>query len=132
MIDISTINNVKWGKTKISVLGAGKSGIAATNLALSVGAHVLISEHDDSINITTTQNLDIETGGHSEKILDSDIIIISPGISDKIDIILRKNTSIDSNSVVKFSVPVTKSTTIAITRNEEDKIASKKNYYQII
>ena len=89
MIDISNISNVEWGNTKISILGAGKSGLAATNLALSVGAHVLISEYGDSINITTTQNLDMEIGGHSEKILDSDIIIISPGISDKIDILQK-------------------------------------------
>ena len=50
MIDISNISNVEWENTKISVLGAGKSGLAATNLALSVGAHVLISEYGDSID----------------------------------------------------------------------------------
>ena len=89
MIDISNINNIEWKNTKISVLGAGKSGLAVTNLALSVGAHVLISEFGDSINLTKTQNLELEMGGHSDKILDSDVIIISPGISDKIEIVQK-------------------------------------------
>ena len=44
----------------------------------------------------------------------------------KIDIILEKNSSTNINSIIKFSVPITKSTTIAITKNEENKIISKK------
>ena len=104
MIDISNINKIEWKNTKVSVLGAGKSGIAATNLALSVGAHVLISEHGDLVKITATQNLDIETGGHSDKILDSDVIIISPGVSDKIDIIQKcKELQIPIISEIEFS-----------------------------
>ena len=43
-----------------------------------------------------------------------------------IDIIIEENSSESKNSVVKFSVPVTKSTTISITKNEENKIISKK------
>ena len=38
----------------------------------------------------------------------------------------------DHNSIVKFSVPVGKSTTIAITKNDENKIISRKNYYQTL
>ena len=43
-----------------------------------------------------------------------------------IDIIVKEDLSKRKNSIVKFSVPVTKSTTIAISRNEENKIVSKK------
>ena len=116
MIDISNINNVVWENTKVSVLGAGKSGLAATNLALSVGAHVLISERDDSINITSALNLELETGEHSDKILDSDIIIISPGISDKIDIVQKgKKLQIPIVSEIEFSSWFTTSPILAIT-----------------
>ena len=116
MIDISNINNVNWENTKISVLGAGKSGIAATRLALSMGAHVLISEYGDSINITTTQCLELETGGHSNKVLESDVIIISPGISDKIDIVLKcKELQIPIVSEIEFSSWFTTSPILAIT-----------------
>ena len=44
----------------------------------------------------------------------------------KIDIIIEKNSSTNKNSIIKFSVPITKSTTITITKNEENKIISKK------
>ena len=47
-------------------------------------------------------------------------------VGNKIDIIIEKNSSKEENSIVKFSVPITKSTTIAIIKNEENKIVSKK------
>ena len=48
-------------------------------------------------------------------------------VGNAIDIIIKKNlSSKNQNSVIKFSLPVTKSTTISITRNEEDKIISEK------
>ena len=47
-------------------------------------------------------------------------------VGNKIDIIIEKNSSTNKNSIVKFSVPITKSTTIEITKNEENKIISKK------
>ena len=47
-------------------------------------------------------------------------------IGNKIDIIIEKNSSSDKNSIIKFSVPITKSTTISITKNDENKIVSKK------
>tara|TARA_Y100000590_G_scaffold268002_1_gene300964 strand:+ start:301 stop:1608 length:1308 start_codon:yes stop_codon:yes gene_type:complete len=47
-------------------------------------------------------------------------------VGNKIEIIIEKNPSVDKNLVLKFSVPITKSTTIEIYRDSEDKIASKK------
>ena len=44
----------------------------------------------------------------------------------KIDIIIEKNLSGRDNSVIKFSVPITKSTTIAVTKNEDGEITSNK------
>ena len=44
----------------------------------------------------------------------------------KIDIIIEKTSSEKNNSIVKFSVPITKSTTIEITKNEQKEIISKK------
>ena len=44
----------------------------------------------------------------------------------KIDIVIKKNSLKKDNSIVKFAVPITKSTTIEITRNESEKITSKK------
>ena len=44
----------------------------------------------------------------------------------KIDITLEKQSSTNENSLVKFVIPISKSTTIAISKNEENKIVSKK------
>ena len=44
----------------------------------------------------------------------------------KIDIIIEKKPSESRNSIQKFSVPITKSTTIEITRDSENRIAAKK------
>ena len=47
-------------------------------------------------------------------------------VGNKIDIIIEENSSTNKNSLVKFAVPITKSTTIEITRDEENRIVSKK------
>ena len=44
----------------------------------------------------------------------------------EIEIIIEKNVSQKNNSIVKFSVPITKSTTIEIAKNDQGKIESKK------
>jgi len=44
----------------------------------------------------------------------------------KIDIILEKKTGKEKNSIIQFSVPISKSTTISITKNEENNITSEK------
>ena len=47
-------------------------------------------------------------------------------VGKKIDIILEKNTKTNENSLLKFTIPLTKSTTIEITKNSENQIVSKK------
>ena len=47
-------------------------------------------------------------------------------VGNKIDIIIEEDSSKNKSSIIKFSVPVTKSTTISITKNEENEIISKK------
>jgi len=47
-------------------------------------------------------------------------------VGQKIDIIIKKEPATKKNSIIKFSVPITKSTTISITKNDENKIVSKK------
>jgi len=47
-------------------------------------------------------------------------------VGNKIDITVKKNLDKDKSSLLKFSVPMTKSTTIEITRDSENKIISKK------
>ena len=71
----------------ITVLGAGKSGIAAALLAHRKGNRVFLSEyqsleyHRPAAAKLDSVGIDYEFGGHSERtLLHTDIIITSPGI----------------------------------------------------
>jgi UDP-N-acetylmuramoylalanine--D-glutamate ligase len=74
---------------KICILGVGKTGIAAANLALNLGYNVFVSDNK-IVNIKKIyKKIDFELGIHSDKILDCDLIIKSPGIDNDI-LILKK------------------------------------------
>ena len=47
-------------------------------------------------------------------------------VGNKINIIIEKKAEEIKNSIIKFSVPLTKNTTINITKNEDNKVISKK------
>ncbi len=76
----------------IGILGLGLSGYWAAKLASSSGANVFISDSKSDVNKSYTKELidmgiDIELGTHSNKILNSDLIIKSPGVPNNIKII---------------------------------------------
>ena len=69
---------------KVSVIGAGKSGMAAAELLRSEGADVLLSEFggigpDELLRLQAMQ-ICFEQHGHSERVYDADFCVISPGI----------------------------------------------------
>ncbi|MDI6785539.1 MAG: UDP-N-acetylmuramoyl-L-alanine--D-glutamate ligase [bacterium] len=80
---------------KVAVLGLGKSGIAAAKLLHQKEAKVFISEINNELSFKgelysyLNNNFEIELGRHSEKILESDMIVISPGINTDIPIIKK-------------------------------------------
>ncbi len=71
---------------KVSVLGAGRSGLAVARLLSKAGAMVFISEQQsldqkqNASELLTFLNIPAEFGGHSEKVLDCDWLVVSPGI----------------------------------------------------
>jgi UDP-N-acetylmuramoylalanine--D-glutamate ligase len=77
--------NIVKGK-KISILGMARSGIAVAELLKSNGAVPFVSDSGDSLKLSdalsSLKNLKIEyeTGGHTDKIYDSDMFVISPGV----------------------------------------------------
>ncbi|MGA2090356.1 MAG: UDP-N-acetylmuramoyl-L-alanine--D-glutamate ligase [Endomicrobiales bacterium] len=78
---------------KIGVIGIAKSGIAAANLAVSLGADVLISDSGVQSRVASHFSLhkkvQVEYGGHSNRLLECDLIIKSPGIHREIPILSR-------------------------------------------
>jgi UDP-N-acetylmuramoylalanine--D-glutamate ligase len=88
------------------VLGIGKSGVAAANLAVKLGYKVFASDSGKEREI---KNLDKkvmkEFGGHTDKILTSDFVIKSPGIYPDIEIIKKiKRNKIPIISELEFSL----------------------------
>ena len=75
------VNNLHVG-----VLGFGRSGSACTELLLTLGAKVFVSEHKE---MELPQGINGETGGHTEKILENDLIIVSPGIKPDLEILKK-------------------------------------------
>jgi len=71
---------------RVSVLGAGRSGKEVARLLRLAGAQVLLSDVRSTAELTEAlrdlpDDVALETGGHSERVLDADLIVISPGIS---------------------------------------------------
>ncbi|MDR2428017.1 MAG: UDP-N-acetylmuramoyl-L-alanine--D-glutamate ligase [Endomicrobium sp.] len=74
----------------LGVLGLGKSGVAAANLAVKLGYNVFASDSGRKRKIKElNKKVNTEFSKHSDKILDSDIIVKSPGIHSDIPILKK-------------------------------------------
>lgn len=107
---------------KISVIGIGRSGVAAAKLGKYLGAHIFVSDKYDSAstksNFEYLQKLGIdgEIGRHSNRIFNSDYIVISPGVSADSEVVIeakKRKTSVISE--VEFASLFTESPIIAVT-----------------
>jgi UDP-N-acetylmuramoylalanine--D-glutamate ligase len=105
----------------ISILGAGESGVGAAILAKKQGWNVFVSDFG-SIKQEFKDELDAndlkwEEGQHTESvILNSDLVIKSPGIPDKAPIIKKlKEKEIKIVSEIEFGGYYSKAKTICIT-----------------
>ncbi|MFH1379031.1 MAG: UDP-N-acetylmuramoyl-L-alanine--D-glutamate ligase [bacterium] len=104
---------------RISVIGAGKTGIAVSLFLNKSKASVLLSDQKKKILLPPSfpRSIEKELGRHSSRILDSNLIIKSPGISYAMPIIkqaLRKGIPVwDELTLVSTCIPPQK--LIAIT-----------------
>ncbi|MEA3500963.1 MAG: UDP-N-acetylmuramoyl-L-alanine--D-glutamate ligase [Candidatus Marinimicrobia bacterium] len=112
--------NVK--NKNITVLGAKRSGIGVAKLLSHYQANVFISDSNkNAIDNRTKQllkklNIESEFGQHSEKILNSDFVIISPGIPNTIPVIQKiKQLNIKIISEIEIAYNFANSQIIAIT-----------------
>ncbi|WP_353722978.1 UDP-N-acetylmuramoyl-L-alanine--D-glutamate ligase [Dyadobacter sp. 676] len=106
---------------KVTILGGGESGTGAAILAKSKGFEVFLSDkgqlHQKYIDILKSENIPFEQGRHSEeRILESDLVVKSPGIPDKVSLIValkEKGTPVISE--IEFASRYTDAKLIAIT-----------------
>ena len=112
-----------FSNKRVTVIGLGISGKAVSILANHLGAIVYASDSGSSKEITSNAlelmhnyHIASETGIHSNKIYDSDLWIISPGVSADSKIV---NEAIYQNipivSEIEFASWFTKSPIIGIT-----------------
>jgi len=108
-------------KKRITILGAGESGTGAALLAKVKGYNVFVSdngfikaEYKDQL---TSQNITFEENGHSiDKILESSLVIKSPGIPDTIDLIKNiESKGIEIIDEIEFASQFTEAKVLAVT-----------------
>ena len=106
---------------RITILGAGVSGIGAAILAKKKGFNVFLSEkktlNKDTKDLLVKNNIDWEEGNHTlNKIINSKEVIISPGIPNSSTIIKKlKTLNIPIISEIEFGFRYSKGKIIAIT-----------------
>ena len=87
------LNNeiVELNGKKVSVIGGGKSGIAAAMLLKEVGADPFVSDISKSAELSSLNDMKIpnETRGHSEKVYDCSLMVVSPGIHKDSEVITK-------------------------------------------
>ncbi|MCH8272926.1 MAG: UDP-N-acetylmuramoyl-L-alanine--D-glutamate ligase, partial [Candidatus Marinimicrobia bacterium] len=78
---------------KITVLGMANSGIAAARLLSKAGATLFMSDIGSEDNLATaikelkSMSIEYETDGHTDRALDADFVVSSPGIPETSDVI---------------------------------------------
>ncbi|MCD6532433.1 UDP-N-acetylmuramoyl-L-alanine--D-glutamate ligase [bacterium] len=110
------------GKRKISIIGLARSGIAAAELALSDGFEVFLSDSAENPQMVeacrklSAEGASYELGGHTDRVLDADIIVVSPGVPLDIPIIEKaRRAGIPVISEIEFAYRHSQGKIIAVT-----------------
>ena len=106
---------------RLVILGGGESGVGTAILGQQKGYDVFVSDFGKIKNnykeVLTINGIQWEEETHTENmILNADIVMKSPGIPDKSDIVKKlKTLHIPVISEIEFAAPFTKAKTIGIT-----------------
>lgn len=109
-------------KKKIAVIGAAKSGVAVACFLKRHGAEVFVSEKESSDKRPTEteklkqEHIPCEFGGHSERINESDFVVVSPGVPMNIPVLEKiKESGIPVYSELEVATWMLNAPVIAIT-----------------
>ena len=107
---------------KISVIGAARSGVGAAKLVKKLGGIPFVSDFsleeklNESLNQLKKENINYEFGGHSDRVYDSALMIISPGVPNDSSVVQNaRGKGIKLISEVEFAYHYCKGKIIAIT-----------------
>ncbi len=107
---------------KIGILGMARSGMAVAFLAEKYGGIPFLSDHSKAellgqeTELLTASKIAFETGGHTEKLLECDYLILSPGVPLNLEILERaKERGIPFFSEIEFASWVCNCKIVAVT-----------------
>jgi UDP-N-acetylmuramoylalanine--D-glutamate ligase len=106
----------------ISVIGAVRSGVGAAKLIKKLGGKPFVSDIDHegklvgSIEELRNNEIEYETGRHSDKVYECDLMVVSPGVPSNAEVIINANKkNIKVISEIELASSFCKGTVIAIT-----------------
>lgn len=107
----------------VSIIGAAKSGLAAAKTLAELGARVLVSDiqpleklRDVFRKAAVPDSVEIEGGGHSERVLQADFIVLSPGVPTDIPILREASgRGIPIHSEIEIAYRISKGRRLVVT-----------------
>lgn len=81
--------------TNVSVIGAARSGVAVAKLLQTHGAQVFVSDRDSAeklkfqIPYLTAAGIAFELGGHTERVYDCSLMVLSPGVPSNTPVVVE-------------------------------------------
>jgi UDP-N-acetylmuramoylalanine--D-glutamate ligase len=107
---------------KISIIGAARSGVGAAKLVKWLGGIPFVSDMGskdkiyDAMNQLEVEKIDFEFGGHSDRVYESTLMIVSPGVPNDSQVLqTARSKGIKLISEVEFAYHYCKGKIIAIT-----------------
>jgi UDP-N-acetylmuramoylalanine--D-glutamate ligase len=77
----------------VTVIGAARSGLAAARLLAERGATVFVTDSGevgaDARAELDAAGIEYESGGHTDRALDADLVVVSPGVPTQADLVQR-------------------------------------------
>lgn len=107
----------------VSIIGAAKSGLAAAKTLAALGARVLVSDiqpleklRDVFKKAAVPDSVEMEGGGHSERLLQADFIVLSPGVPTDIPILRQAAArGIPIHSEIEIAYRISKGRRLVVT-----------------
>jgi len=107
---------------KISIIGAARSGVGAAKLVKRLGGIPFVSDFSpkekiyDAVNQLEIEKINFESGGHSDRVFESSLMIVSPGVPNDSQVIQNARAKgIKLISEIEFAYHYCKGKIIAIT-----------------
>jgi UDP-N-acetylmuramoylalanine--D-glutamate ligase len=106
----------------VTIVGAKRSGVGAAKLIIRLGGKSFVTDSssgkmlNEYLEILKSNKIEFETGGHSDKAFDCELMVVSPGVPSDSDVIrAAKEKNIKIIGELELAASVCKGKIIAIT-----------------